>query len=102
MKIHTHNPELVEQYLNELELKYKIKNIKLTDNEVFNWRKLPSFNWDEELLDTTHFEVKLPKDKREDFFIKFGKKFTKLNYIHFEKKNYRYKISYLCSFKRKI
>lgn len=91
MKIHTHNPELVEQYLDELELKYKIRSIKITDNKVFNWKKLPSFNWDEELLDTTHFVVKLPKDKRIDFFIKFGNKITKLNYIHFEKKNYKYK-----------
>lgn len=99
MIIHTSDPELTIQYLNELKLKYKeqIKSIK--SNEQFQWYDLPEFKSDNILLKIKYYSVELPKEKREEFFKKFSIKITKNNYIHFKKQaktyeNYEYKITH--------
>jgi len=99
MRIHTHNPKLTEKYLKELDLPFSIMNKKSNKNDVFDWVNLPSFNWDETLLKTTYYDLKLPKDKREAFFKKFNQKVTQRSYIHFERKskkyeNYEYEIKH--------
>lgn len=96
MKIHTHNPEKVEQILKSIKIPdlfggshipYKrldnyFKFLNLQEEHYFN---LPEFKWSETLGQRVVFEVKLKTDElKKVFFESFGMKPTKKNFIYYE------------------
>ena len=89
MRIHSHEPEEVKKILAQLNLSFTIMDKKASNNDSFKWFNLPSFVWDDKLLETTYFDVKV--SDRTAFFKAFNVKETKRQFIHYKKKEQPYK-----------
>lgn len=96
MKIHTHNPQRVEELLNSIKVEtlfgegpipYKKPNnyfkfVELSNNDYFN---LPEFVWSDNLKKRIVYDVKLDNDDiKKKFYDTFGVKPTKKSFIHYE------------------